>query len=176
MRQLLHVSLTLLAAASPAQTRSRWCEYVPRALERIIAQHDSAARRASSIVSRDQFPTRANFRYTGNVRSIPPERTGFLAHYFEFMNRPWVAHVFQREVEFRDESGKTYWLPVEETTLGHFRGEVERGDRVSLFVLWAGAYGPIDGPKDWVFLVNEFTSAQSASYWTRQLASCNPSK
>ena len=57
--------------------------------------------------------------------------------------------------------------------LPEFQAEVAPGDSSTLFLLWAGVYGPRGGSKDWVFLINEFTSSKSTTYWSGQLATCS---
>lgn len=155
-----------------AQSPSKWCEYIPRALEAIIAQHQRIAAQSDFSVTGDQFPSRLTFHYTGVVRRLGAERRDFLGKYFRFLQHPEKADLFTHELQFQGDSGRTYWFLIQEAMLPEFQAEVAPGDSSILFLLWSGVYGPRGGTKDWVFLINEFTSSKSGAYWRDQLATC----
>jgi len=166
----------LLPVAAPlaAQAPSKWCAYQVRAPDSIIAQHVESVRGSDISVSGQQFPSRLPFRFTGRTRSISEARRDFLKKYFVFLMRPGTDTLFQHELEMARDSAPTSWFPIQEATLEDFRAEVGPGDSTTLFLLWAGAFGAKGGPKEWIFLINEFTSIQSSRHWAEELATCVP--
>jgi len=165
--------LALGASSLSAQTPSKWCQYFPRGLDTIVNQHREAAAQSDISVTGDPFPSRLTLRYTGEGRPLTPDRRDFLGKYFRFLRQPERADLFAHELQFQADSGRTYWFPIQETMLPEFQAEVAPGDSSTLFLLWAGVYGPRGGSKDWVFLINEFTSSKSTTYWSGQLATCS---
>jgi hypothetical protein len=164
----------LLPASAPlaAQARSPWCRYQVRAPDSIIAQHVESVKGSDLVVTGHQFPSRMSFRFTGTTRPLSDARRDFLEKYFKAVNRPGGDTLFRHELHVTRDSARHYWFPIQEATLGDFRAEVAPGDSTTLFLLWAGAFGPKAGPKEWVFLINEFSSKQSAGHWAEELATC----
>ena len=172
MFKLCAAVLVLSAGSLSAQAPSKWCQYRARSLDTIISQHRETAAQSDITVTGDQFPSRLKFRYSGVIRPLTPERRDFLTKYFRFLQHPEMVEMFAHELQFQADSGRTYWFPMQETMVSEFRAEVAPGDLSTLFLLWTGVYGPRGGSKDWVFVINEFTSPKSAVYWREQLASC----
>jgi|SRR5438477_5014756 len=163
-----------LATSAAAQSTSKWCGYQLRTPGWIIANEadTETVRTSDFIATADPFPSRVPVRFTGAVRSISDDRRLFLKNYFHFRNLQGSDTLLQHEIQAADRDGDTLWFPIQETMLGDFRSEVAPGDSTTLFLLWAGAFGPKNKVKDWVFLVNEFTSLRSRSYWIDELATC----
>lgn len=65
-----------------------------------------------------------------------------------------IVDLFETELLFK-ENGVEYWLPVQKQVIPYFAQELKKGDQVTLFLIWIGAYKNA-GSWDWVFLVNEF--------------------
>ncbi len=165
---LLCVPIALSAQAS------KWCSYQLRAPDSIIAWHAQSedVRGSDFIATADPFPSRISYYFTGAVRPIPDQRRDFLQKYFVFRQRKGSDTLFQREVEMKGRDGRSLWFPIQEAMFEDFKSEVSPGDSTTLFLLWAGAFGPKEHPKDWIFLINEFTSARSRKFWADELASC----
>ena len=62
---------------------------------------------------------------------------------------------------------------MQEVTVPQFTEEVQAGDLILVFVLWTGAYY---SPEGWqpVFLINEFSSKETDTFWKAELATCVP--
>ena len=166
--------MVALAGSAAAQATSKWCSYQLRTPGWIVANEaDTETVRTSDFIgSADPFPSQVPVRFTGGVRSIGNDRRQFLKEYFVFRNLQGSDTMFQHEIQAADREGETRWFPIQEALFGDFRTEVASSDSTTLFLLWAGAFGPKNQVKDWVFLVNEFTSSRSRSYWSGELATC----
>jgi len=64
--------------------------------------------------------------------------------------------MFKSEVLFREDSLRL-WLPTQASLIGAMHSELHRGDRLTLFVGYAGAQARDSTNIDWVFMVNEFS-------------------
>ena len=171
----LAIGLVPLVSAAPplaAQSPSKWCAYQLRTPDSIIARHEESVRGSDFVASGNQFPSRMTFRFTGGVRLIGDQRRDFLQKYFVFRGLKGSDTLFQQELEMRGDGSTSYWFPIQATTFEDFKVEVPPGDSMTLFLLWAGAVGPKEKAKDWVFLINEFTSHKSRGFWAEQLATC----
>ena len=165
---LLCIPISLSAQAS------KWCSYQLRTPDSIIAWHTESedVRGSDFIATADPFPSRGFYYFTGGVRPIADQRRDFLQKYFVFRKLKGSDSLFQREVEMKGRDGGSLWFPIQETMFEDFKSEVSPGDSTTLFLLWAGGVGPKDHAKDWIFLINEFTSARSRKFWADELASC----
>jgi len=155
-----------------AQTPSKWCEYVPRSTKDIL-EHAHLGDSSDIDFSGGQFPSRITLRYTGNNRSLSPDRRGFLRDYSRVIGILGLDTLYRHEVEFALAADTTYWFPIQDATLKEFQAEVASGDTSTLFLLWAGSYRRPNAPRGYVFLINEFTSRRSADDWNVELATCS---
>ena len=165
---LLWLPISLVAQSS------KWCDYQLRTPDSIIAQHGQSedVRGSDFVATADPFPSRVSYHFTGAVRPIADQRRDFLQKYFIFRMLKGSDTLFQHELEMKSQGGSARWFPIQETMLQDFRAELTPGDSTTLFLLWAGAFGPKEKPKDWVFLINEFTSPRSRRFWADELATC----
>lgn len=106
------------------------------------------------------------------MRPISPDEKRYLAGYFRFLGRQGHDTSFTNEVEMREDSSTSFWMPIQVATLEDFNGEVAAGDTLTIFALWTGSYRTPDHKRTWVFLLNEFTSRKSADFWAGELATC----
>src|SRR6266567_4653196 len=177
------LTLQLLAlAVAVAQAPSKWCEYVSRSPKDILA-HAHLGDSADVTMSGGQFPSRVTLRYTGNTRSLSADRQRFLHDYFNrVLAMPGTDTLFRHEVEFAQPSDSSLWLPIQETMLRDLQAEVRRSETSIVFLLWAGSYRrafyepgamAAGASQDYLFLVNEFTSAKTRDNWSSVLATCN---
>jgi hypothetical protein len=62
--------------------------------------------------------------------------------------------LFEREL-LVEADGERIWMPVQSPLIPDFQKELERGDRVELFIM---AVGTIDNKDrhEWVFIINQF--------------------
>jgi hypothetical protein len=161
------LALLLGGLARTGQAQNNWGRYAPGTMAAVIQQHDSAIRAdhagkkgAALIVSGDDFPTRARVIYRGDSRPLDSNRREVLREWsLAFLRDTSALADFHREYLFQ-EGTREMWLPVQDAVAGYFSRELQPGQPVMLFVIWAGAHY---AGKDitWTFLVNEF-KAESA--------------
>lgn len=172
---LASVGAVIFAAPATAQTTSKWCEYRPRSLTAVTSANDSAGPGGDLVVSGEQFPTRARLQFVDSIRPLDSLERHFLNGYWTFLGRVYMDTLFSETALFRDDSShRAYWVPVQITMLAALRTELQGGDTLTGFMLWAGKYKRVDHQYRDVFLLNEFTSPQSAEYWRSELSSCRP--
>ena len=63
--------------------------------------------------------------------------------------------MFPSEVLFREDT-LNLWMPTQAVLIPAMRKEMRRGDRVALYVGYAGAQAEDSSSVEWVFVVNEF--------------------
>ncbi len=95
-------------------------------------------------------PFRSTVLFLGKVRSIKPDRRSFIKMWGKSSGVDTAAGNFKKEIKVR-ENGKTYWIPIQEILVTHFKREVKRNGEVILFMVYIGTTG-----KTPIFLVNEF--------------------
>jgi len=162
----------LLTSHAVAQTRSRWCDYAARSLNEVMV-HAHLGDSSDIAMSGGQFPSRVAVRYTGQSRPVTPDLQQFLATYVKTLNyRAGADTLFRRELRFAQAADSSYWFLIQEVTFSQFRSEVQAGDTLTAFLLWAGSYLGPNRQRHYVFIVNEFSSPSSRSYWQAQLGSC----
>ena len=167
---LLMLQLLVLTEVA-AQTPSKWCEYVPRSPQDILA-HARLGDSVDMAFSAGQFPSRVTLRYTGKTRSVSSDLQGFLRDYSRAIGLGGLDTLFRHEVEFAPTADTSYWFAIQEATMKDFRSELARGDTSTLFLLLAGSYRRPNAARGYVFLINEFTSRESADHWRETLATC----
>lgn len=109
----------------------------------------------SFIMSYNYFRSRVKLTYKGQSRKISPERK-------EIISRSMTAHgddskfaeLFDTEFLFIAGSIE-YWMPMQNTLIQYLNKEIQKEDKVLLFIVWAGARKEQE-KIDSVFLINEF--------------------
>jgi hypothetical protein len=153
--------LSLGGTARIADAQSNWARYKPGTIAAVIEQHDSTIRadhiskHPGLIVSGHDFPTLARVIYQGDSRPLDSKRLEVLREWgMTFLRDTAIVQDFHREYLFQ-EGKRRIWLPVQDSVASYFTRELQPGQVVSLYVIWAGAYY---AGKDitWTFLVNEF--------------------
>ena len=171
------LTLSVLAA----QTPSKWCEYAPRSARDFIA-HTHLGDSADVDFSGGGFPSRVTLRYTGNSRPLSSDRQHFLRDYSRVIGKTGVDTLFQHEEEFVPKGDSSWWLPIQETMLRELRSELTPGDTSTVFLVWAGSYRrslydsatvAAHRSREYLLLINEFTSRQSADDWSAVLRTCD---
>ena len=134
-----------------------WNDYTPTTLSGITAKHAkylSNRKVPKGAVATNLHPKGDPFRSTvlflGKVRSIKPDRRSFIKMWGKSSGVDTAAGNFKKEIKVR-ENGKTYWIPIQEILVTHFKREVKRNGEVILFMVYIGTTG-----KTPIFLVNEF--------------------
>jgi len=144
-----------------ADAQSNWARYTPGAIAAVIQQHDSTIRadhisnKPGVIISGHDFARLARVIYKGDSRPLDSKRLEVLREWgMTFLRDTSVVQDFHREYLFQ-EGKRRLWLPVQDSVASYFARELQPGQGVSLYVIWAGAYY---AGKDiiWTFLVNEF--------------------
>jgi hypothetical protein len=159
----LCVLTLLLLGGSPRilDAQSNWARYTPGTIGAVIQQHDSTIRadhisnKPGVIISGDDFARLARVIYKGDSRPLDSKRLEVLREWgMTFLRDTAVVQDFHREYLFQ-EGKRRIWLPVQDSVASYFTRELQPGQVVSLYVIWAGAYY---AGKDitWTFLVNEF--------------------
>jgi hypothetical protein len=158
------LALLLGWSSSIAHAQTNWDRYTPGTISSIMQQHDSSiradyvAKYPRLVISGDAFPTRARVTYRGDSRPLDPKRLEILRRWgLTFLRDTSIVLDFHREYLFQ-EGKRLLWLPVQDSVAGYFPRELQAGQPLNLYVIWAGAYYA-GGAIIWTFLVNEFEAA-----------------
>jgi hypothetical protein len=150
--------------ATPASSGSSWDRYIPRTLAEIVEESAAFIEPSEALTMYAEmspeysFPSRVVVTYTGQFRETLPRRQGFIAIWGSSLgiaSLEEMPEIFPQEV-LVVEDGVEYWIPVQGVLVPYMEDELEAGDEVILFVIWAGAIME-SGEIDRVFLINEFT-------------------
>jgi hypothetical protein len=133
----------LLLAASPSPD---WSRYRPGRLGDLVLAHP----RVQKTLVLTSVPIRAAVQYSGRLRPMADETQRFIATWAEAMSLPQAPATFHREVLVL-EDGIEYWLPVQDVVADAMIRELEPGQAIEIFAVYAG-----QSLHDHVFLVNEF--------------------
>jgi len=147
-----------------AWAQTRWDRYQPGTLSAIIKVQDSTIRaeaagdrNPSFHFSGEQFPTRARVIYKGESRPVNSMRLEVVRRWgLAFHRDSSIANDFHREYLFQ-EGQESLWLLVQDTVASFFARELKPGQRVTLYVMWVGAYYH-ERTIEWAFIVNEFST------------------
>jgi hypothetical protein len=147
---------TLLVSTLGVAMGDTWDSYVPRTIRSVIeANQAEVAVESTYVFTANNFATRANVVYQGQIRPIPPSRLDFIARYLgKARGHPEWVPLYTEEVLCR-ENGLDYWLPIQSPVLVYFKDEVAAGATVEIFITWIGAQKSGD-QVDWLFTINEF--------------------
>jgi len=108
-------------------------------------------------VSAAAFPTQASVRYEDSTRLTSAEHLAVLTAWAKSLKVGIdVEMVFKAEALFREDS-VVFWIPIQAVLIEPLRNELRRGDRLTLYVGYAGAQATDSTRIEWVFMANEFT-------------------
>jgi hypothetical protein len=109
----------------------------------------------SIVLSRDTFPSQVKVMYTGSSRKVSDPKKEVIAAWLKTYGKPSeYLNLFEMEYLFREGSIE-YWLPVQKQVASYFEKELQKRDKVNLYVVWVGARKE-SGVVEHVFLINEF--------------------
>ena len=156
-------SAFLLALPDPVLGQSSWDRYKPGTIAEIMGHERAsvladfkAGSDSNFILSGADFATLATVEYQDSVRPTPTAHLQYLAHWAKSFRLSFDARlVFAREVLVREDT-LLLWLPVQDTVVQAMRQQLHRGDRILLYVIYAGAQGGPGPDIDWMFMVNDF--------------------
>jgi hypothetical protein len=161
----LALPVFLIASQVLAQN-SDWDKYKQRTLKEISTVLAEAVFKDPDVVitdgkgdsiflSRDTFPSQVRVVYIGSSRKVSGKKKEVIAAWLRVYGRPqWYLDLFESEYLFTEDS-KEYWLPVQKQVASYFEKELQKGDKVNLYIAWVGARKE-SGAVEHVFLVNEF--------------------
>src|SRR6266550_4371447 len=150
-RALGRVTIAMLVLASSAGkslAQTGWDRYRPGTLAAVLNEGDSTIRgairetdlathsvSASKLPSQHflgyDYPTLANVVYKGESRPIDPVRRRLIADWgLTYRRDSSMVADFHREYLFQ-ESGKLFWIPVQDAVASFFPKELRPGQRVS---------------------------------------------
>ena len=131
-----------------------WDDYAPSSIAKAVAAASWQA--PCDTCFTPGLPYRVAVEYTGAIRVISPERQRFIGSWLKSIGTsPDAAAMFQQEIAVR-ESGREYWLPIQDKLLSALRHKAKSGQAVKFFIVLAGAISWKKPGEDIVFLVNEF--------------------
>jgi hypothetical protein len=140
-----------------AYGQNSWDSYKPRTLAEIIKLNSDpeTLKKVDVIIPGDLFPSQVKVTYTGASRKISAARKDFI-NIWEKSHAltPELKGLFDDELLFIEGSVE-HWLPVQKQVIPYFEKELQKGEQVTLFTVWAGAK-KIEGKWNWIFFVNEF--------------------
>ena len=156
------VTLWLLLGPN-ATAQSSWDKYQPGSISAVIARERqdvlTTIRRGLiplTRVSAAPFPTRALVQYEDSVRPTSTSHLAVLTAWAKSLKLAIdVTAMFKSEVLFREDS-VPLWIPTQAALIDAMHGELRRGDRLTLFVGYAGAQARDSTNIEWVFMANEF--------------------
>ncbi len=146
--------------------QDNWDKYKPRTLKEITTDLAEASfknpdvlitdsKGGSIVLSADTFPSQVKVVYTGSSQKVSDKKKEIIAAWLKTYGKPQeYLNLFETEYLFT-ESSIEYWLPVQKQVASFFEKELQKRDKVNLYVAWVGARKE-SGGIDHVFLVNEF--------------------
>ena len=164
--------LAFLAALSPAGAGGAWAQGYPSLSFAQMIQLDLALIRQQRQPERpgDLFfnpstetgGARTRAIYTGQSRPLDQRKQAFInAFASTSVGNDRYAALYEREYRFTA-GGQDWWLPVQSQVAGYFGKELKVGQAVTLYIRNAGGFRLSDS-WDWVFLVEEFDTPESAA-------------
>ncbi len=167
---LFGLFITLLVTQTFAQSSS-WDLYEPRTMNEIktIAAKsienpdvviDVNKEDVSIILSYNSYQSKVKAVYTGTSRKASEQNKEVISFWLKTLGKPKeYLEMFEDDYLFT-ESGVEYWLPVQKQVASYFGEELQKGDPVTLYVVWLGAR-KVAADVDYIFLVNEFEAEES---------------
>ena len=143
--------------------QANWSRYKPGSICALIAQERDgiqASIRAGhvplTVTSANSFPTLAVAEYQDSTRPTSPAHLQVLTVWAKTQQRRLdVGALFPFEVLFREDT-LSLWVPVQAVLIPALKQELQRGDRVAVYVGYIGAQADDSTAIDWVFIINEF--------------------
>jgi hypothetical protein len=151
---ILLMAVGVTAQEKPPGSGSSWDRYKPATISEIKASlvFDYPHKFVGFTINANAGanPYRVKATYLGDLRPILPNRRQLIS----FWSPDYFARLFEREILVEAE-GERIWMPVQSPLIPDFQKELERGDRVELFIM---AVGTIDNEDrhEWVFIINQF--------------------
>ena len=171
--------LALVLGTSRLAAQSTWCDYRPDSIPGVISANTHGLNdslgpdQRAYIIASDRPALLLSLVYTGERDTLSAESSRFLdAFFLTAAHDTTTRRLFQEAGRFR-EGHTSYWLPVQDTLFFGLQQEVVPGDSVILFARWLGAW-QLGHATEWVFVVNEFSTAASAAAWAQALKNCPP--
>lgn len=155
-----------MSGTSQVFAQAGWDNYKPRTLKEIttVLFQESLKdpdvlitndKDGSIILSHNTFPSQVKVLYKESFRKVPDKKKEVIAAWLRVYGKP-PEHLNLFELEYLFvENSTEYWLPVQKQVAAFFEKELQKGDKVNLYVAWVGARKE-SGSVDQVFLVNEF--------------------
>lgn len=140
-------------------SQSAWDSNRPRSIASIISAERGKVLDVFAVeperriaLSGHSFPSLGSIQYMDSARATSAKRLDLIRRWVaSYGIDPAVHGMFESEMLFREDS-LYFWLPVQRPLIPYITAEVRREDPVTLFLVWAGAYGSAANI-DWVFLV-----------------------
>lgn len=110
---------------------------------------DAATRRAkendeTELASTDPLYSKVELQFLGAARPIPEGRKKLIAGWGKQVKiDKKTTDLYVNELKF-SEGGKEYWLGIPNSLIPSIAGKVKKGDSVSLYVSYTGAFKPKD--------------------------------
>ena len=136
---------TLLLAASPSPD---WSRYGPGRLGDVVLANS----RVQDTLVLTSVPIRARVQYSGRFRPLGDDTQRFIATWADALSLPQAPAAFHREVLVLEDEIE-YWLPVQDVVADAMIQELEPGQAIEIFAVYAG-----QSLRGHVFLVNEFVT------------------
>lgn len=162
----LLVLISVATVGLPAFGQGAWNRYKPARIDTVIAAHrqvvagdrsdlpDSLKYQFWAVAQYDAMVV--DVSYVGGIRPISPRTQQFLDYWLTSLQfDSSYVDLFEEEALF-EEDGERYWLPVQVGPLSYMRDELAPGDRIAVYLTFAGAHAGRAGPATWVFTVNEY--------------------
>jgi hypothetical protein len=169
-RLLFHlplVFLVLISCSTPQnkqfeyrRDKTTWDRYRPADLQVIIDSKpefadlsDNIRMNINAIAAHE--PYRVKVKYLDNVREISKEKKELITLWGKGLQvEKEIINLYGHEILFQH-AATSFWFPVQSPLVQDFKREIERGNDVSLYVMFVGTVFE-SGLVQWVFVVNEF--------------------
>ncbi len=156
------LGLPLIAYPALAAAQAQFCRYNPGTLAQVLDSAGPMADTLGGVIALEQYPTRAQVRFTGERRALTPLHGRILETYGRMNHQP-LENLYHSELRF-DEHGRRYWLPVQDNMVQSIESEVKAGDSLMVFVVLIGGDVRPD-TTDWVVAMTEFQSRDTSWQW-----------
>lgn len=161
------IGLTLLTVVTANHVLAQdWSKYKPRSLKQITNELAPSflkdpdvlitdGKGGSISLSSETIAAQVSVVYVGSVRKLSDKNKELIAAWLKIFGRPpEYLDLFESEYLFTEDA-KEYWLPVQKQVASYFQRELQKSDKVNLYVVWIGARKD-SANVEHVFLVNEF--------------------
>lgn len=136
-------------------------DYKPSTLKEIVAlgSDDENGDKEERGKHSDLLPFRVSVIHTGLSRPISEKSRDALFRWAQCCagNPDQFTGPYDTEMRF-DENGVAYWLAIRKRSLPDFEKELKQGEAVDLYLIRVAA-GRTEGNRNWVLLIERFTTA-----------------